>query len=459
MFVCLCHPSPSFLSLFCSWYFGAINRAKAEKFLRANTIRGTFLVRDSESKPGNYSLSIQDGETVKHYFIRKSDEGGFFTTPQAVFSTLKDLVEYYMKDSDGLCCTLRMACVQLEKPQIDLSHKVKDMWEIPRESITLLRLLGTGQFGEVYEGLWNITTPVAVKTLKSGTMQPQAFLKEAHIMKKLRHPKLIRLYAICTTEYPIYIITELMPKGSLFDYLHSQEGRHLQLPQLIDMAAQIAAGMAYLEMHNYIHRDLAARNILVGENNIVKVANFDRAQPIADDDEYNAPEGEKFLVKWTAPEAALYNRFSIKSDVWSFGILLTELVTYGHILYFGMSGAEVLQQLERGYRMPCPPNTPESLYQIMLDCWKRNPADRPTFEALQWQLEHFFVLDGSQYDYANELSSQANELTSQGDEVLSQTNELSSQGNELTSQSNKLLSQVDNQFTEIGKFMQSKGVT
>ena len=183
-------------------------------------------------------------------------------------------------------------------------------------------------------------------------------------------------------------------------YLPQGEGRMLQLRPLIDMAAQVAAGMAYLELHNYIHRDLAARNILVGENNICKVADFGLARLIADD-EYNAHDGAKFPIKWTAPEAALYNRFSIKSDVWSFGVLLTELVTYGRIPYPGMSNAEVLQQLERGYRMPCPPNTPESLYQVMLDTWKKNPMDRPTFEALQWRLEDFFVLDGQYQDAAN----------------------------------------------------------
>ena len=111
---------------------------------------------------------------------------------------------------------------------------------------------------QVWEGVWNNTTPVAIKTLKPGTMDPKDFLTEAQIMKKLRHPKLIQLYAVCTTEEPIFIITELMKNGSLLEYLQGK-GRTLKLTQLIDMSAQVAAGMAYLESQNYIHRDLAAR--------------------------------------------------------------------------------------------------------------------------------------------------------------------------------------------------------
>ena len=178
-------------------------------------------------------------------------------------------------------------------------------------------------------------------------MDPRDFLLEAQIMKKLRHPKLIQLYAVCTLEEPIYIITELMKNGSLLEFLQGK-GRNLKLPELIDMSAQIASGMAYLESQNYIHRDLAARNVLVGDNNIVKIADFGLARLIKED-EYEARVGARFPIKWTAPEAANFSRFSIKSDVWSFGILLTELVTYGRIPYPGTYSQTFVNQENAKY--------------------------------------------------------------------------------------------------------------
>ena len=397
-------PPPLPRSPLTRWFFGKIKRVEAEKqlMMQFNTY-GAFLVRASETTPGDFSLSIRDHERVRHYRLRRLDAGGYFVTRRVTFPTISELVAYYQQQADGLCATLELPCLLSEKPQTaGLSRQANEEWEIDRRQIKLVRRLGAGQFGEVWEGLWNNTTPVAVKTLKVGTMSADEFLQEASIMKKLRHAKLIQLYAACTKEEPIYIVTELMKHGSMLEYLRG-EGRSLKLPQLIDMSAQVAAGMAYLEQQNYIHRDLAARNILVGEHMICKVADFGLARVI-DEDIYEAHTGAKFPIKWTAPEAAMYNRFTIKSDVWSFGIVLYEVITYGRFPYPGMTNAEVLERIQQGYRMPCPPGCPKQLHDTMEECWREEPSNRPTFETLQWQLEEFFTAEDGGYRMPDALS-------------------------------------------------------
>ncbi|XP_072559312.1 tyrosine-protein kinase fynb isoform X3 [Paramormyrops kingsleyae] len=334
------------------WYFGKLGRKDAERHLLSNgNVRGTYLIRESETTKGAYSLSIRDwdeikGEHVKHYKIRKLDSGGYYITTRAQFESLQQLVQHY-------------------------------------------------------SGTWNGTTKVAVKTLKPGTMSPESFLEEAQIMKKLRHDKLVQLYAVVSEE-PIYIITEYMGKGSLLEFLKDGEGRSLKLPNLVDMAAQVAGGMAYIERMNYIHRDLRSANILVGDSLVCKIADFGLARLI-EDNEYTARQGAKFPIKWTAPEAALYGRFTIKSDVWSFGILLTELVTKGRVPYPGMNNREVLEQVERGYRMACPQDCPISLHELMVQCWKKDPEERPTFEYLQAFLEDYFTATEPQYQPGDNL--------------------------------------------------------
>ncbi|NXY11667.1 LCK kinase, partial [Pteruthius melanotis] len=293
--------------------------------------------------------------------------------------------------SDGLCCRLGKPC-RTQKPQ---KPWWQDEWEVPRESLKLVEKLGAGQFGEVWMGFYNGHTKVAVKSLKAGSMSPSAFLAEANLMKKLQHPRLVRLYAVVTKE-PIYIITEFMEKGSLVDFLKTSEGVKLSTNKLLDMAAQIAEGMAFIEAKNYIHRDLRAANILVSEALCCKIADFGLARLI-EDNEYTAREGAKFPIKWTAPEAINYGTFTIKSDVWSFGILLTEIVTYGRIPYPGMTNPEVIQNLERGYRMPQPDNCPAELYELMRQCWKETPEERPTFEFMKSVLEDFFTATEGQY--------------------------------------------------------------
>uniref|UniRef100_A0A8C6PPE0 Tyrosine-protein kinase n=1 Tax=Nothobranchius furzeri TaxID=105023 RepID=A0A8C6PPE0_NOTFU len=385
----------------------SMGRKDAERQLLApGNPRGTFLIRESETTKGAYSLSIRDwddnkGDHVKHYKIRKLDNGGYYITTRSQFDTVQQLVDHYTERAAGLCCSLIGSCKRGMPKLADLSVKTKDMWEIPRESLQLIKKLGNGQFGEVWMGMWNGTTKVAVKTLKPGTMSPEAFLEEAQIMKRLRHDKLVQLYAVVSEE-PIYIITEFMSQGSLLDFLKDGEGHNLKLPQLVDMAAQIAAGMAYIERMNYIHRDLRAANILVGDNLVCKIADFGLARLI-EDNEYTARQGAKFPIKWTAPEAALYGRFTIKSDVWSFGILLTELITKGRVPYPGMNNREVLEQVERGYRMPCASGCPASLHELMVQCWRREPDERHTFEYLQSFLEDYFTATEPQYQPGENL--------------------------------------------------------
>jgi fyn-related kinase len=307
-------------------------------------------------------------------------------------SNLKDLVKYYTKSIDGLCCRLVNPCIMVQKPFV--SGLGRDVWEIPRQELKICASdrLGSSRFGEVYKGLWNKKMLVAIKTLKAEAAEMEEFLKEKLVMKTLIHPKLVQLYGVCTVGKPMFIVTELMKNGALLDYLRSAEREDLTIIDLVDMAAQVAEGMAFLEKKNYIHRDLAARNVMVGEDNIVKIADFELAEAFPNG-WYQAEFGKPLPIKWTAPEALTHSKYTIKSDVWSFGILLTELVTYGVMPYVGMSNIETSSFLENGGRMPCPSNCPENLYELMLQCWHKEPMKRPTFETLHNQLENLFSND------------------------------------------------------------------
>ena len=329
---------------------------------------------------------------MNHFKINKQDES-FYLEPKTTFKTISELVAHY--DGQSLPIAnyqhIKLKSVCLLKPHaVNLSSEFRRGWETNKKSICCIKKIGAGRFSEVWEGIWNRNTPVAVKLLKPGVLSAKKFLKEVKFLKQLIHPKLIQLYAVCTQVEPIYIITELMKHGSLLEYLRG-DGRSLKLPQLIEMGAQVAAGMAYLEEKNCIHRDLAARNILVAENLICKVANFSSARVISKE-ALKVSTKMKFPIKWTAIEAILHHYFTIKCDVWSFGILLYELTTYGRFPYPGMTNAEVIEKLQKGYRMPCPNGCPEKLYALMRECWKERPSSRPTFKALPCRLEEFFTV-------------------------------------------------------------------
>ena len=368
----------------CSWFFGDISREDAEELLEQSSIKdGSFLVRNTGKKSGEYSLSLRNMEEVNHFKINRQKKG-FYLVPNVTFETISELVAHYSGQIFPI--KLKSICL-LEPPDTDdLSIEGSDDWEMSKKSIRLIRRISIGTFSEVWEGRWDKDdTKLAVKMLKPSAMSAYMFLKEAELLKKLSHPRVIQLCAVCTEEWPIYIITELMKHGSLLEYLRG-DGRSLELPQLIDMGAQVAVGMAYLEEKNCIHQNLAAKNILVGENLTCKVAGFSSAHVISKE-AYKVPTGTKFPIKWTAIEAILHNVFTTKCDVWSFGILLYELIIYGFSPYPGMTDAEVIEALQTGYRMPCPDGCPEQLYDIMKECWRDEATSRPTFKAVQGKME------------------------------------------------------------------------
>ncbi|KHN71163.1 Tyrosine-protein kinase isoform SRK4, partial [Toxocara canis] len=242
------------------------------------------------------------------------------------------------EQTDGLCCKLTFPVPRIAPVRPELSHETRDNWEIPREQIRLVNKVGSGNFGHVWRGYWQDVVEVAVKTMKPGAMSAEAFLSEAQTMKKFDHPNLVKLYAVCTKEEPFYIITEYMVNGCLLHYLQN-DGKDLPQKALLDMCAQVASGMMYLEAKKLVHRDLAARNVLVGDEIngvlIVKVADFGLARWLREGNIYEAKAGAKFPIKWTAPEAATFGNFTIKSDVWSYGILVFEIITHGETPYCG----------------------------------------------------------------------------------------------------------------------------
>ncbi|XP_052451089.1 protein-tyrosine kinase 6 [Carassius gibelio] len=369
------------------WFFGKLSRVEALSLLMsAENVNGSFLVRISETDSMSFVLSVKSQAKAKHFKIYHTS-GHFHVNPAPQFASVLELVEYYQTHPLSTSDLLRKPCVR-KMPRV-LPPPLVDEWELPKEQFTLEKMLGGGHFADVYSGRWKNHTKVAIKILKNNDALVQKdFQMEVQIMKRFRHRHLISLFAVCTSSVPFYIITELIEKGDLLNFLKNPEGMALEMESLIDMAAQVADGMAYLEAHNSIHRDLAARNVLVGERYVCKIADFGLARIIKEP--IYISDDKKIPYKWTAPEAIGYGRYSSKSDVWSFGILLYEIVTYGAAPYPGVRNCDVYDLVTRdNYRMPSPLHCPQVIYSIMRSCWKVEPEDRPTFKILRHELENY----------------------------------------------------------------------
>ncbi|XP_061648514.1 receptor tyrosine-protein kinase erbB-4-like isoform X1 [Phyllopteryx taeniolatus] len=258
-----------------------------------------------------------------------------------------------------------------------------------------VKILGSGAFGTVYKGIWipegeTVKIPVAIKILNEAT-GPKAnvefmdriricVFQEALIMASMEHPHLVRLLGVCLSP-TIQLVTQLMPHGCLLDYVYEHKD-NIGSQLLLNWCVQIAKGMMYLEERRLVHRDLAARNVLVKSPNHIKITDFGLARLLdVNEKEYNA-DGGKMPIKWMALECIHYRKFTHQSDVWSYGVTIWELMTFGGKPYDGISTRDIPDLLEKGERLPQPPICTIDVYMVLVKCWMIDADSRPKFREL-----------------------------------------------------------------------------
>nr|XP_058928215.1 muscle, skeletal receptor tyrosine-protein kinase isoform X4 [Kogia breviceps] len=298
--------------------------------------------------------------------------------------------------------------------------------EYPRNNIEYVRDIGEGAFGRVFQarapGLlpYEPFTMVAVKMLKeeaSADMQAD-FQREAALMAEFDNPNIVKLLGVCAVGKPMCLLFEYMAYGDLNEFLRSMSphprrslspsdlarGAQASSPgppplscaEQLCIARQVAAGMAYLSERKFVHRDLATRNCLVGENMVVKIADFGLSRNIYSADYYKANENDAIPIRWMPPESIFYNRYTTESDVWAYGVLLWEIFSYGLQPYYGMAHEEVICYVRDGNILSCPENCPLELYNLMRLCWSELPADRPSFTSIHRILERMCEETGTE---------------------------------------------------------------
>ena len=297
-----------------------------------------------------------------------------------------------MNDSDWWYATSLKTSMSGFVPKNHVS-KVQIL-ELDQQRLQLKKYLGKGPCFIVWEGTLDDTLPVAIKIVNEDYTASPECLDELARIKQLTHPNIVPLLAASTQEEPVQIITEFFGQGSLLEYLHN-DGRLFTFSQLIDAAAQIADGMAYLEEQKYVHQSLAARNVMITDTLSCKIADVGFARLLNDANSITL----NLNLRWSAPETLSTNVFTVMSDVWSFGIVLYEIITYGSVPYSKMSDEAVSVKVQNRYHMPCPSECPKSLYNIMFSCWRRPAENRPSFALLRKQLSEYHTSASIGYEY------------------------------------------------------------
>ncbi|KAJ0252474.1 Serine/threonine-protein kinase STY46 [Hirschfeldia incana] len=260
-----------------------------------------------------------------------------------------------------------------------------DVWEINLKQLKFGHKIASGSYGDLYKGTY-YSQEVAIKILKPERLDSELekeFSQEVFIMRKVRHKNVVQFIGACTKPPHLCIVTEFMPGGSVYDYLHKQKGV-FKLPALFKVAIDICKGMNYLHQNNIIHRDLKAANILMDENEVVKVADFGVARVKAQTGVMTAETG---TYRWMAPEVIEHKPYDHKADVFSYGIVLWELLT-GKLPYEYMTPLQAaVGVVQKGLRPKIPKKTHPKMRELMERLWEKDPTLRPDFAEIKEQLE------------------------------------------------------------------------
>lgn len=351
------------------WFHGVLPR---EEVVRLLTKEGDFLVRETTRNDENQTVLSVCWGGHKHFIVQTTAEGQYrFEGP--AFPTIQELIMFQYQSN--LPVTGRSGAI-LKQPI------PRERWELNNDDVILLEKIGRGNFGDVYKArLRTSNQEVAVKTCRMTVPDEhkKKFLQEGRILKQYDHPNIVKLIGICVQKQPIMIVMELVAGGSLLTFLRNNASTLAQ-KQMLLMCRDAAAGMRYLESKNCIHRDLAARNCLVAAENSVKISDFGMSR---EEEEYIVSDGMKQIpIKWTAPEALNYGKYTSLCDVWSYGVLAWEIFAKGGTPYPGLTNSKAREKIDSGYRMPAPEGTPDEMYRLMLRCWEYKPENRPHFDQI-----------------------------------------------------------------------------
>lgn len=394
-----------------SWYFGKIDINRCIKLLGDATVAdGTFIVRDSTSSSGAYCISVKGrspkGQCIFSVRLRETKNGFgdkqyHSALDKRVFSSMQEVIRFYTGNgisSNGYSVPL-VAGLTNEHYYLGGDEQVYTSYEIKADELDLQKELGRGHFGSVWKGSWRKpngqSVNVAVKKLHSEQKaEVEKFEKEANLLKMVYHDNIVTFIGVCKGECPM-IVTELMSRGDLLKFLKSKD-EEKPLKDLYYFADQVASGMKFLASKSIIHRDLAARNILLGEQHIVKIADFGLGRYLDNDEEIYFSSAVPLPIKWTAPEGLEPPRkFTTKSDVWSYGIFLTEVITRGQSPYPSVNIRQITKTrlVDHRFRMTrevLGPDCSESLYALMTKCWQSDPDRRPDFETVYKEIHSLY---------------------------------------------------------------------